>query len=719
MAKLSYTVKRVVFTMLLFALLVPAKASGQTSPTLIPSGKYKITVDLAQEADHPLSKGATLYLKKMFWGAEKGVIIDSARLDKKLKASFIGPIFPIGQYPEKEPQLFTAGQYDICLDGEPLFSFLYSSMDGKNFKESFRAIPSEPGFQEYERVASKKEKKANENGIFLPVQFFSKLKTLQESEDENVSGKAKELSKRYEQTFLLQEAFRAKKDIPNSLICLMLNDLSLPDLKERVPIALADERILYTRFGKNSLDSRLMLSSLVPSVAQETADQYLKNKYLTYAPLKEATYKAVFDYFVNSKYMNDASTGVYVAKNYILKESDLDPALTAEAAYYVTVNEGTLVGNKLPSLSLKDTSGALRNINELMGESSIIYFYSDDCNYCKEETPKLIEILNNYTYSPLNLFTVYTGTDSLKWKEYVRENFSTTNPFIFQIHTADIARESNFPVSYGVTSTPKMFLADHNLRITGRNLKSSSLNQLLSREVLMGNIQEGILKAFFQEKEDFSQSDIDSALYRIDVIGNEKGVGNDLDFLRKTYLYLASSNYYPNQEAAAYLGEKICSQKEKWEDTVFTSRVCDAVRIFNMNKLGEKATEVQLYDIADLPASLLGGEGKIKVLFFYKTTCGVCTQMLESINKSYSKFGKKASFTGVYVGNNKSAWIQYVAKNNIKFRQLYDKEQLGSLAEKYDISSVPHIYLLDRDNTVIAKDISAEDLAAILEETIK
>ena len=64
-------------------------------------------------------------------------------------------------------------------------------------------------------------------------------------------------------------------------------------------------------------------------------------------------------------------------------------------------------------------------------------------------------------------------------------------------------------------------------------------------------------------------------------------------------------------------------------------------------------------------------------------------------------------------------WIQYVAKNNIKFRQLYDKEQLGSLAEKYDISSVPHIYLLDRDNTVIAKDISAEDLAAILEETIK
>lgn len=718
MKKLSYTVKRVILTLLLFALLMPAKVSGQTSPTLIPSGKYKISVELANDADHTLAKGTLLYLKKMYWGAENGVIIDSARLDKNLKANFIGPIFPIGKYTQQEPQLFTAGQYDICLEEDALFSFLYSSIEGKNFKESFRAIPSESGFQEYERVAGKREKKASENGIFLPVQFYSKLKTLQESEDKNIAGKARELSKRYEQTYLLQQAFQAKKDLPNSLIYIMLNDLSLPDAEERVPIALADERILYTRFGKNSLLSRIPLASLIkPQVA---ADQFLNNKYLTYAPLKQATYKALFDYYAHSKYMHDASMGVYVAKNYILKEKDLDPALTAEAAYYVTVNEGTLLGNKLPSLSLKDTSGVLRNISELMGENSIIYFYSDDCNYCKEETPKLIEILDNYKFSPLNLFTVYTGTDRTKWKEYVMENFSTTNPFVFWTHTADIERESDFPVSYGVTSTPKMFLADHNLRIKGRNLKSSSLRHLLERDETLADLQKTLLTVLFPEKESFSSSDIDSALISVENICKEDKLIQDKEFIRTAYINLASSDYYPNQEAAAYLGEKvICSQKEKWEDTVFTSRVCDAVRIFNMNKLGEKAAEVQLYDIADLPASLLGGDGKLKVLFFYKTTCGVCTRMLESINKSYSKFGKKVSFTGVYVGNEKSTWVQYVAKNNIKFRQLYDKEQLGGLAEKYDISSVPHIYILDKDNRVIAKDISAEDLATILEEIIK
>lgn len=715
MKKLSYTVKRVILTLLLFALLMPAKVSGQTSPTLIPSGKYKISIDLSSYNGDDTLFGATLYLKKRYWNSEEGILLDSARVDKKNKALFLGPLYPLCQYPDKEPNIFTAGQYDIYLKGKVLFSFLYSSMDGKNFKESFRAIPSEIGFQQYERVKGRKEKTISENDIFLNVQFHTKLKSLEESD-----STARKLLKGYDKAFLVQEAFKARKDLPNSLICMMLNDLSLLGTEERRAIALADERILYTLFGRNALDSRLLGASLYPENAKIIVDQILKNRYLTYAPLRMATLKRVFEYFAGSKYMNDASTGVYVAKNYILKEKDLDPTLTSEAAYYVTVNEATLVGKKLPQLSLKDTSGVIRSISELMGENSIIYFYSDDCNYCKEETPKLIEILDNYKFSPLNLFTVYTGTDRTKWKEYVMENFSTTNPFVFWTHTADIERESDFPVSYGVTSTPKMFLADHNLRIKGRNLKSSSLRQLLERDETLADLQKTLLTVLFPEKESFSSSDIDSALISVENICKEDKLIQDKEFIRTAYINLASSDYYPNQEAAAYLGERvICSQKEKWEDTVFTSRVCDAVRIFNMNKLGEKAAEVQLYDIADIPASLLGGEGKIKVLFFYKTTCGVCTNMLESINKSYSKFGKKVSFTGVYVGKEKSAWIQYVAKNNIKFRQLYDKEQLGGLAEKYDISSVPHIYILDKDNRVIAKDISAEDLATILEEIIK
>lgn len=704
MAKLSYTVKRVIFTLLLFALLVPAKLSGQATPTLIPSGKYKITIDLKECSTPTLSKGDTLYLRKFSWDDYNGIIIDSAILDRKLKATFVGPTYPITTYPAQEKGIFTAGEYIISAKrGGQLFKIFYSSSAGNDFKENYRALPSEKRFQEFERVKGKREKKISENDIIIPLQFYSRLA-------------------KYDKNYSKQLAFQAEKEVPNSLASLLLNELHLPFSDNGKKIALADERILYTSSGMRAYMTMLSSASIKPEISESLIDYLLTNRYLTYEPLKNAIIKMAFDHFSKSKMMADASAAVYVAKKYILSpESSAPSELKNEASYYVTVNEGTLLGKTAPALALKDTTNTVQELSNTRGETTIIYFFSDDCNYCKEETPRLVELLNQYSFAPINLYTVYTGTDEKKWKEYLNEKFTITNPLVIRTDVADINRESNFPVSYGVVSTPKMFLLDYNQRIIGRNLRTSSLNTLLKSNEQTAQKQIKLLTDIFPRSKDlsFGNEDIVLAKATVDKILSQLYMPRDEELIRITYLYLASSGYYPNQEAAAYLGEKyICKKMDEWKGNIFAERVCDAVRVFKMNKLGEKATDVQLYDIADNPASLLWGDKK-KVLFFYSTTCGVCSEMLESIKKSYWKYGNKVSFTGIYVGSNKKDWRHYVNEHNLLFRQLYDREQLGCLAEKYDISSVPHIYLLDSDNTVIAKDISADDLAKLLEETIK
>ena len=724
MAELSYTVKRVVFTLLLFALLVPTKMSGQTTPTLIPSGKYKITIDLKECSTPTLSKGDTLYLRKFSWDDLSGIIIDSAILDRKLRASFVGPTYPIATYPNKEKFIFTAGQYNIYAKrGGTLLRILYSSSDGNSVKESYRAIPSEKRFQQYERVKGKREKKISENDIIIPLQYYNRLRILAAvSSDKELKEKAIHYLSKYDKNYQKQLAFQAEKEVPNSLAAMLLNKLQVlnSDLQDNSKkIALADERILYTSTGMSALRDLFTAASLRPDVAESIIDYLLTNRYLTYEPLKNAIISKTFEYFSTSKMMADASGAVYVAKKYILPD-ETNP-LHSEASYYVLTNESTLLGKTAPPLALKDTANTVQDLSQMRGETTIIYFFSDDCNYCKEETPRLVELLNQYSSAPINLYTVYTGTDEKKWKEYLNENFTITNPLVIRTDVADLSRESDFPVSYGVVSTPKMFLLDYNQRIIGRNLRTSSLNTLLQSKEQTYQKQIQLLSDIFPQSKDLSFGDKDIAFAKatVDKILSQLYMPRDEETIRLTYLYLASSNYYPNQEAAAYLGEKyICGKMDEWKGNIFAERVCDAVRIFKMNKLGEKATDVQLYDIADNPASLLWGESK-KVLFFYSTTCGVCSDFLESIKKSYWKYGKKVSFTGIYVGSNKKDWRHYVNENNLVFRQLYDKEQLGGLAEKYDISSVPHIYLLDGDNTVIAKDISADYLATLLEETKK
>jgi hypothetical protein len=46
---------------------------------------------------------------------------------------------------------------------------------------------------------------------------------------------------------------------------------------------------------------------------------------------------------------------------------------------------------------------------------------------------------------------------------------------------------------------------------------------------------------------------------------------------------------------------------------------------------------------------------------------------------------------------------------------LWDKDGNGGLRNLYDAESVPSIYLLDKNNTVIAKDITPETLQLLLD----
>ena len=671
-----------------------------------PSGIYNIKLDCSDYFRFVKSKhlgefaiGRLVYLKKYCWG--KLVTIDSTVVNEKGTVSFKGLVYPLDLDKDQE-KFFTAGEYLI---DHPKWGyvnhFFYSPSDGGNFTETFILYEGgKDGGNNYLdngavwRKRPRRDRYGPENDIFLHCQF------------------------KPEYLALLQ---RAKREAPNSLVALFLSFTvrGLGAGSEDRMADIADERLYYTRFGKQIVDIFLDKFKLSKESVRNMAIDYLmENRYLTAPKMRAAVAMECFHRYSSSVVMGCEGSAVYAAEKYILNNDAVSPSEKAEAAWYVTVNKGTLVGAKAPELKLKDTSGVERSISELMGDHSIIYFYSDDCAYCKEETPRLVSLLDSWQEFPINIAAIYTGTNPEGWKDYIRKHFSVDNPYITWIHMADLDRESNFPVDYGVVSTPKMFLMDESLRIAGRGILTPTLTSMLKEQAEEDNKAYSYLSQIFpaEELSQDSAVDLDARKNAVDKI--YEGVKSSASFsrlMRQAFTYLFFSGYGPNTQTALYLGQEyVLDMPDKWEDTVFVSSVESILKAAKMNAPGSLAENITLYDIADNPSDLIPSDGKMKVLYFYRTGCEVCKETLPEIRNIWKKYGKKVSFTGIFAGDNVKEFRKFVSANNLEFRQLYAKDNLAELGDKYYIEAVPLILAIDRDGTVVFKGTSTEKLNDIL-----
>ncbi len=688
--KSGYYLKGLVYTVLMM-LLFPAFAFAQK-----PAGTYKITFLFGRDQQTGLAEpGTTLYLKKLNWHSSEGTTVDSATVNRKMQAVFKGLTYPLDLDKDQE-RLFTAGEYWLCNSDGSFFSFVYSPMDGRSFKETFE---KSPGGQFIRKGYN--PKKLKENDLMNPRAFGSRA--------------AAHLA--------------AQKHFPASLYGILsrfeekplsANDESqLPDI--------ADERLFYTGFGKSIIDGFLDKFALSKESVRNMAIDYLmENKYLTHPKMKAAVAMECFRYFTSSVVMGCEGSAVYAAEKYIIGNESVPLNDRAEAAYFVTMNKGTLIGSKVPYLQLKDTSGNLVSTNDLMGNWSVIYFYSDDCIHCKIETPKLINFLDGYKDNILNVLTVYTGTDSLAWKQFVEENFSTMNPYVNWYHVSDIGRDSNFAVDFGVASTPKMYLLDQGLRIRGKGILTNTLGRILEdEEVLNKKAYQYLATIFATGETGIGNKELQAGINKALVDKIYEGISSsDESFqrlLRQTFTYLYFSDRYADKEAAAYLGKKyVLQMPQRWDDTVFVSNVGSLLRAYELNRPQSKAENLMLYDISGNPSELLPDDGKVKVLIFYRTSCGVCKEDIPLWKEAWRKYGRKVSFTGVLASEEQfGSWKKFVADNALEFRQLYDKDNIAGLADHYYVETVPKILVISAGNTVLVKDVPSAELDAELNRILK
>ncbi len=137
--------------------------------------------------------------------------------------------------------------------------------------------------------------------------------------------------------------------------------------------------------------------------------------------------------------------------------------------------------------------------------------------------------------------------------------------------------------------------------------------------------------------------------------------------------------------------------------------------------IGQPAPDFTLNTPEGKALSLSSFKGKVLIVDFWASWCGPCRGENPNVVKMYKKYHKKGlEILSVSLDNNKEAWEKAIKDDGLIWNHVSDLKGWGSSAAKlYGVSGIPHIVLIDKEGTIVAKNLRGEKLEEKVLEFIK
>lgn len=158
------------------------------------------------------------------------------------------------------------------------------------------------------------------------------------------------------------------------------------------------------------------------------------------------------------------------------------------------------------------------------------------------------------------------------------------------------------------------------------------------------------------------------------------------------------------------------SGKADWVSKEFKDDLRKQVELIRPNLIGRRAADLVMDSHRGVFVSLFDIEADFTVLYFWEPDCGHCnvsTPKLRTFYETAREAGVEV-FT-VCTSSDRAKWSKYIEENKLVWINGWDPQRRTRFDFFYNVQSTPLIYILDRNKTIIAKKIPAEDVGPFIE----
>lgn len=296
----------------------------------------------------------------------------------------------------------------------------------------------------------------------------------------------------------------------------------------------------------------------------------------------------LYSHYIGSEVMDAEAVAIDIADKWFFSgkvrmKSDID---LMNAKIYADFNRQSLVGERAPELSLKDSDGKEIPLfgSDFQEHYSVLYFYDTGCPDCLVQTVMLRTFLDAW-HRPLDVYAVYSGADSLAWKAYREKRLGVSSAQVTVHNLWDPELESDFQRKYGVLKTPQMFLIGKDNVILGRRLDVPALGLMLRNIYSSDDYEYGSQKSMEMFSGIFSSfgdslcvEDINGLADRI----SERTAASPAAFKESVgdmFYYISTMQDGCYKEGTKYLADKyILSRPDIWDTAADSLKVVGYAR---------------------------------------------------------------------------------------------------------------------------------------------
>lgn len=169
--------------------------------------------------------------------------------------------------------------------------------------------------------------------------------------------------------------------------------------------------------------------------------------------------------------------------------------------------------------------------------------------------------------------------------------------------------------------------------------------------------------------------------------------------------------------------EILAKVDENFKSVPGIDKMIKHLEVLSNSAIGKKFIDFEMADAKGKTHKLSEyvGNGKVVLIDFWASWCSPCRREMPNLVKAYKEYkGKGFDIIGISLDNKADAWEKGVKDLGITWAQLSDLQGWkNSGAALYGVNSIPHTILVDKDGTILAKNLHGEALDAKLKEVLK